>query len=129
MTSKKGAWWGNCAWCSLGIAAILQEDVQISTLIGGENKQVTIQIIEGELQEKNYYVHFPIPMINAWDNVIYTCSNMLLFEEKTQVEDWSKKHNIPLGDVQPIDKIWAFAKKWYGNHLNFKSYLGKMDGC
>ena len=120
VTSKKGEWWGNCAWCSLGIAALLQEDVQITTIIGGEKKQVTLQIINGEIQEKNYYVHFPIAMKNAWDNVIYTCSNMLLFETEAQVDLWSKKHNIPKGDVQPIEKIWAFSKKWYGNHLNPK---------
>lgn len=118
VTSKKGEWWGNCAWCSLGIAALLQEDVEISTIIGGERKQVTIHILDGAIQEKNYYVHFPISMKNAWDNVIYTCSNMLLFENEKQVNSWSEKHNIPKGDVQPIEKIWAFSKKWYGNHLN-----------
>ena len=118
VTSQKGEWWGNCAWCSLGIAALLQEDVEISTLIGGEKKQVTIHIIGGAIQEKNYYVHFPISMKNAWNNVIYTCSNMLLFENEEQVDIWSKKHKIPKGDVQPIEKIWEFSKKWYGNHLN-----------
>lgn len=22
------------------------------------------------------------------------------------------------GDLQPINNIWEFSKKWYGNHLN-----------
>ena len=70
------------------------------------------------IRDKGYYIHFPIPMKNAWDNVIYTCSNMLVFESEAQVEDWSKRHNIPRGDVQPVEKIWQFAQKWYGNHLN-----------
>lgn len=118
VTSKKGEWWGNCAWCSLGIAALLQEDVKIRTIIGAETKQIEINIIDGDIQEKNYFVHFPIPMKNAWDNVIYTCSNMLLFENEEQINVWSKKHNIPKGDFQPIETIWNFSKKWYGNHLN-----------
>lgn len=118
VTTQNGEWWGNCAWCSLGIAALLKEDVQISTLIGGEKKQVIIPIVDGEIQEKNYVIHFPIPMKNAWDNVVYTCSNMLLFEHESQVDIWSKKHNIQKGDVQPLEKIWAFAKEWYGNHLD-----------
>jgi hypothetical protein len=116
--SNKGEWWGNCAWCSLGVAALLKDDVKITTTIGAETKQIEINIINGEIQEKNYFIHFPIPMKNAWDNVIYTCSNMLVFDSEEQIEVWSHKHNIPKGDVQPIEKIWNFSKKWYGNHLN-----------
>ncbi|HMS68451.1 MAG TPA: alkylmercury lyase family protein [Saprospiraceae bacterium] len=116
--TQNGQWWGNCAWCSLGIAVILKEDVKITTNIGAETKQVEINIVDGEIVENNYFIHFPIPMKNAWDNVIYTCSNMLIFENEQQIKAWSKKHNIPEGDIQPIEKIWAFSKKWYGNHLN-----------
>lgn len=116
--SKEGEWWGNCAWCCLGIAALLKKDVKILTSLGGEAQRVEINIVEGELQEKNYFIHFPIPMKNAWDNVVYTCSNMLVFENEEQVNRWCQKHNIPKGDIQPINKIWAFAKKWYSKHLD-----------
>lgn len=116
--SDKGEWWGNCAWCSLGVAALVGGDIKITTNLGAETKQIEINIIGGEVQEKDFYIHFPIPMKNAWDNVVYTCSNMLVFENEQQINDWSKKHNIPKGDVQPIDNIWRFSKKWYGNHLN-----------
>jgi len=118
VTSKNGEWWGNCAWCSLGVAALLKEDVKITTTIGAETKQITITIVDGEIQEKDYFIHFPIPMKNAWDNVVYTCSNMLLFENERQIDAWTKKHHIPKGDIQPIERIWNFSKKWYGNHLN-----------
>lgn len=57
-------------------------------------------------------------MKNAWDNVIYTCSNMLIFENEAQVEKWTKQHQISKGDIQPIENIWQFSKKWYGNHLD-----------
>lgn len=116
--SKKGEWWGNCAWCSLGIASLLKDDVKITSTIGAETKQIEINIIHGEIQEKNFYIHFPIPMKNAWNNVIYTCSNMLIFENEKQIDEWTKKHNIQKGDIQPIENIWNFSKKWYGNHLN-----------
>ena len=116
--SAKGQWWGNCAWCSLGVAALLETDLTISTTIGAEGTPITIHIKNGEIIETNLFIHFPIPMKNAWDNVIYTCSNMLVFENKEQVESWSIRHNIPLGDIQPIQRIWEFSKKWYGDHLN-----------
>ncbi len=116
--SERGQWWGNCAWCSLGVAALIEEDVKIITTIGAETKQIEINIIDGEIQEKNYYIHFPIPMKNAWDNVIYTCSNMLVFENEKQIDEWTERHDIQKGDIQPIENIWKFSKKWYGNHLN-----------
>ena len=118
--SMNGVWWGNCAWCSLGIAALLKEDVSITTRIGAYDKQITIHIKDGVVQENDFYIHFPIPMKNAWDNVVYTCSNMLVFENEDQITEWSKRHNIPKGDVQPISNVWAFSREWYGNHLNLE---------
>jgi len=125
--SKRGEWWGNCAWCSLGVAALLKEDVKITTTIGAETGQVEINIIDGEIKEKRFYIHFPTPMKNAWDNVIYTCSNMLIFENEAQIDAWTKKHNIAKGDIQPIENIWNFSKKWYGNHLNPEWTKWSMD--
>lgn len=111
-------WWGNCAWCSLGIAALLERDVVITTTLGANDKQVDIHIRDGQVVESDLWVHFPIPMCNAWDNVIYTCSTMLVFENEDSVDKWCKKHRITKGDVQSISKIWEFSKVWYGNHLN-----------
>ena len=45
--TKNGEWWGNCAWCSLGVAALLQDDVKITTTIGAETEQIEINIISG----------------------------------------------------------------------------------
>lgn len=116
--SARGQWWGNCAWCSLGVAALLKEDLTITTNLGAHDEQVVIHIIKGELQEKNLCVHFPVPMTKAWDNVIYTCSNMLVFKNEDQINEWVGMHDISKGDVQPIDNVWNFSKKWYGNHLS-----------
>ena len=115
--SAKGEWWGNCAWCSLGVAALLNEDLTITTSYGAHGDKVEIHIVNGEIVEKDLYIHFPIPMKNAWDNVIYTCSTMLIFENEEQIDNWVKQHNIPKGDIQPISRIWEFSKEWYGNHL------------
>lgn len=112
------AWWGNCAWCSLGVAALLKQDVIITTTLGADGKQVNIHIRDGKVIETGYYIHFPIPMVNAWDNVIYTCSTMLVFEHKTDIDHWCSQHRIIKGDIQPLEHIWQFAQVWYGNHLN-----------
>jgi hypothetical protein len=87
-------------------------------VLGANGRQVDVHIKNGQVVEDELWVHFPIPMRNAWDNVIYTCSTMLIFESVSAVENWCKKHRIQQGDIQPITRIWEFSKVWYGNHLN-----------
>ena len=111
-------WWGNCAWCSLGIAALIKQDVTIHTRSGADGEVMVLKIKDGKLLTTNAYVHFPVAMKQAWDNVIYTCSVMLLFKSKNEIGTWCTRHNIQQGDIQPITKVWEFAKVWYGNHLN-----------
>lgn len=113
-----GGWWGNCAWCSLGAAALLDRDLTITTTLGGEAKQVVIEVSDGRLVNENLFIHFPVPMSNAWDNVTFTCSVMLMFESELHIDDWCHRHGMSKGDVQPIGKIWEFAKVWYGRHLD-----------
>lgn len=117
LRAADGLWWGNCAWCSLGAAALLQRDLTISTTLGAEGEPVRLRVHNGQLLDQDYVVHFPVPMRHAWDNVIYTCSTMLLFRNRAEVERWSTRHQIPMGDVQPIQTVWDFAQVWYGQHL------------
>lgn len=116
--SRRGSWWGNCAWCSLGVAALLGEDVTITTTLGGESKQIKLNIVDGRLTNDRFFVHFPIPMAHAWDNVVFTCSNMLVFHSEEAVDNWCARHRMQKGDVQPIANVWNFAQSWYGRHLD-----------
>ena len=86
--SGERKWWGNCAWCSLGLAHLAGGSATIETRIGAIDDHATIRIENGKLLDTDFVVHFPIPMRRAWDNVIYTCSVMLLFRNEAQVEDW-----------------------------------------
>jgi Alkylmercury lyase len=118
VTAGSRSWWGNCAWCSLGIAALVDSDVTISTSLGAEGRPTTLHLREGRVVETDFVVHFPIPMRQAWDNVVYTCSTMLLFENEHSINEWSARHRIAKGDVQPVAAVWALARRWYGRHLD-----------
>ena len=111
-------WWGNCAWCALGIVALLNADATITTTLGGESAQVVLDIRAGVVAPGDWCVHFPIPMTRAWDNVTYTCSTMLVFESEAAVDAWCARHAMPRGDVQSLATVWAFARAWYGRHLD-----------
>lgn len=114
--SKK--WWGNCAWCSLGIAALANCDTTIFTKTCGEAESLQITITEGRIAQKDLLVHFAIPARRLWDNVIYSCANMLVFRTTEQVDEWCKRHNVAKGQVVPIEQAWDLAIAWYGNYLD-----------
>ncbi|MBC7895157.1 MAG: hypothetical protein H7066_07075 [Cytophagaceae bacterium] len=116
--TPRGQWWGNCAWCSMGVIALVGNTGTVTTTLGAEVKQATVHIDDGVLREDGYFVHFPVPMKHAWDNVTYTCSNMLLFDSLAAVDDWCARHRMPRGDVQPLANVVAFARAWYGRHLD-----------
>lgn len=118
VNSRNRKWWGNCAWCSLGVAQLAGGTATIETRIGALDEQATIRIENGKIIDTDFVVHFPIPMRQAWDNVIYTCSIMLLFRNEAQVDDWCATRGILKGDVRPIEQIWTFAAEWYGRHAD-----------
>lgn len=111
-------WWGNCPWCSLGIASLTKTDTEIFTKLKGQQEPLKIEIINNEIVQKEYVVHFPIPAREFWDNVIYTCSMMLIFENESEIDIWCKQHNKPKGEVLPIEQVWELAQIWYGNYLD-----------
>ncbi len=112
------AWWANCAWCSLGAAALLDRDCRIVSNLGGHGERVDLLVRNGQLVSDGLLIHMPVPMAKAWDNVVYTCSVMLLFERESDIDDWSSRHGIPKGDVRRVADMWPFAREWYGGHLS-----------
>jgi hypothetical protein len=115
-------WWGNCPWCSFGIASLTNADTEIFTKLKGQQEPLKIEIRNKEIIQKEYVVHFPIPANKFWDNVIYTCSMMLIFKNENEIDEWCKQHNKAKGEVLPIEQVWKLAQIWYGNYLdpNFK---------
>lgn len=116
--ARSCAWWGNCAWCSLGIAFLVGGSAAIETRIGALDEPVTIRTKRGRILDKNFVVHFPVPMRQAWDNVLYTCSVMLLFQDEAQVNAWCAERGVQKGDVRPIEQVWRFAAEWYARHAD-----------
>jgi Alkylmercury lyase len=116
--SERRTWWGNCAWCSFGIAVLAGGTCAITSTLAAEREQVQLIVRDGQLNRTDLVVHFPIPMVQAWENVIYTCSTMLLFKDEEHVDEWTARHRMPRGDVQPVSKVLELAKRWYGDYLN-----------
>jgi len=112
------SWWGNCAWCSLGVAHLAGGSATIETRLGALGAAVEVRIEDGRIVESDFVVHFPIPMRRAWDNVLFTCSVMLLFRDESDVDAWCAVRGVAKGDVRPIEQVWAFAREWYARHAD-----------
>ena len=91
--------------------------MSIQSTLGAEGRPVTVRI-DNHRPDAELWVHFPIPMARAWDNVIYTCTTMLLFESEAEIDAWSERHRLPRGDARPLAAVYDFAREWYGQHLS-----------
>lgn len=64
--SGEKRWWGNCAWCSLGIAVLVGGPCVITTTLGAESEQIRLTVENGRVHPSDLVVHFPVPMVRAW---------------------------------------------------------------
>jgi Alkylmercury lyase len=121
------SWWAPCAWCSLGIAALLGGNgVSIESSLGADGAPVTVHVDGGCVQE-DLLVHFPIPMTRIWDNVIYGDSTILFFESDNQIGAWAKRRHIGRGDSQPVQRVYELGAAWYGHHLDEHWHKWTLD--
>ena len=99
-------------------SGLVKGEVKIHTRLNGEERPISLHINDRTLSTENYVVHFPIPAQRFWDNVIFTCANMLTFESEDAVDHWCKKYRVAKGEVKSIQEVWELAKVWYGNYLS-----------
>ncbi|KAJ6781589.1 hypothetical protein PWT90_06129 [Aphanocladium album] len=118
VTCDHRKWWGNCAWCSLGVIQLAGGTGTFTTRSGAIGDELSVSVKDGQLLDKDFVIHFPVPMTQAWDSVVYTCSVQLLFRDEAEVDEWCTARGIAKGDVRPIQQVWDFAKEWYGRHAN-----------
>ena len=111
-------WWGNCTWCSFGIASLCSNHTIIYTRLEGKTQSLKLNISQGKLVESNYVVHFSQPALHMWDNVVHFCACTLVYEDERAVESWCNYHRIQKGKVVPIQQVWELAKVWYGYYLD-----------
>ena len=63
--------YGNCIWDSLGIAAMLHQDVRIRTSCADCGSVLELQVTQAEVGG-NGIVHFAIPARRWWEDIVFT---------------------------------------------------------
>ena len=67
-----GAWWANCAWDSLAIAAALHQDARISSTWRDTGDTFERNIVDGQLDDVAGLIEFQVPARRWWDNIVET---------------------------------------------------------
>jgi hypothetical protein len=111
-------WWAPCLWCALGIAVLAAPGAAIHARYGGEAEPAVFSVEAAASVSPAAFVHFPIAVRKAWDNVVHWCATVQPFRTPDDAATWSARHGFPLGDVVPLDRVLALARVWYGRHLD-----------
>jgi len=119
IANKRANWWAPCVWCAMGVAALVGGDVQVHTRYGAELDPLIIDVKDGHPQGLvDVLVHFAIPPSRAWDNVHAHCSMVLPFRSTDEINSWTRRHRLPLGEPVPLHQVASLARLWYGSHAN-----------
>ncbi|HKP53891.1 MAG TPA: organomercurial lyase [Chloroflexia bacterium] len=70
----ESAWWGNCIWDAIGIAAMVRKDAIITTSCGDCNDAMEVRIEDNSVRVTGGegIVHFSVPAARWWDNIKFT---------------------------------------------------------
>jgi hypothetical protein len=66
------AWWANCAWDALGIAAALEVDVHIEARYADADGQAELWVKQGAVDGQGHVIYFPLPCRQWYDDLVFT---------------------------------------------------------
>ena len=66
------AWWANCAWDALGIAAALHVDVEVATSCPDCDEPINVSVVGAPDAAADVRCHFWIPAALWWDDIAET---------------------------------------------------------
>jgi hypothetical protein len=72
VTTDRDGWWANCAWDSFAILAALHTDGHIESTWSDTGEPVDLTLANGQLDNRDGYVHFVVPASRWWDDVVFT---------------------------------------------------------
>ncbi len=72
VSSGNKTWWANCAWDAFAILAALHADGRITSTWADTGEPLELTVRDGELDDHDGYVSFPLPASRWWDDIVFT---------------------------------------------------------
>lgn len=119
VASSKQKWWGGCAWDSFAIPSLINEKCLVATHCPSCGHAIALDVEPDRPPENDndWVAHFVVPVPKMWDDVVYTCSNQLIFCNRTHVEEWLRKTGNSFGTILDLSTLWTLATQWYAGRL------------
>jgi hypothetical protein len=124
--------WAGCAWCALGICALLGPG-RIHSLHGGEDTPFDLDVDDNGPQPLgDTCVHFAIPAKRWAESLGYACATTLFFASPDDEVDWLARTRLPAGRVVPLEQAWRLAKAFFagstgpGPHTRHRSDIDAL---
>ena len=66
------AWWANCAWDALGVAAMMKTDADIEANCPDCSEPIRVQVKDGTVEGNAEVLRFGVAPAHFWDNIVHT---------------------------------------------------------
>ena len=66
------SWYGNCVWDALGVVAMFGGNGKVITACGDCGAPMQLTVKDNALSEGSGVIHFALPAVHWWDDIIYT---------------------------------------------------------
>lgn len=112
-------WWGGCAWDSFAIPSLVNETCLIATHCPSCGRTIAMDVEPDRppTVDNDWVAHFVVPVRQMWNDVVYSCSNQLLFCNRTHVEEWLQTTGNTFGTILDLTTLWTLATNWYAGRL------------
>lgn len=119
VASSQQKWWGGCVWDSFAIPSLINETCMVATHCHGCGRALVIDVHPDQPPDSDidWVAHFLVPVTQMWNDVVYACSNQLLFCNRTHVEEWLQKTGNVFGTILDLSTLWILATNWYKGRL------------
>jgi hypothetical protein len=118
VTTDRGAFWGACAWCALGIGVLSETSSRIRSTIGGESEPLDLMVTrDGTTTPSDVHVHFALPAARWAESLSFSCNTILFFRDEAQVDAWSARHGLPRGNVLTVRRTLDLARIFFAGGL------------
>lgn len=118
VASSQQKWWGGCAWDSFAIPSIVNEKCLVATHCPSCEHAIAVDVHpDRPPHAESLVAHFLVPVTEMWHDVVYSCSNQLLFCNRQHVDDWLEKTGNVFGTALDLSTLWLLATEWYKGRL------------
>lgn len=118
--SAETLWWGGCCWDAFAIPHLVPDcgPVIVAGACPACDRALAWRVDTEAPPTGPERAHFLVPTAHMWDDVVFTCSNQLLFCDDGCIDTWLAREGHSEGYRMDLRTLWRFAAGWYAGRLD-----------